>query len=117
MSVWKSTGRKGVSDAICADNSVVMRRVAPSPGPSEGEHGPITEMFESMRGELLDLLPDSGKRLGYGGKAIQSNSTGRKRLAGKIACGPGKQSGTIFSNVLLGTDIDTREGCLNKSIA
>ena len=93
------------------DDSVVMRRSAPGPGPSEEEHGLITEMFESMRGELPDLIPDLGKRLGYDGKAIQGNSTGRKRFTvnlicflhtGRIACGSGKRSGTILLNMSLG---------------
>ena len=57
-----------------------------------------------MRGELPDPLADSGKRLGYDGKAVQGNSTGRKRFTGRITCGPGKRSGTILLNVPFGTD-------------
>ena len=55
---------------------------------AEEEHGLITEMFESMRGELFDLLPDFGKHLGYDGKAIQSNSTGRKNSNKEEASDP-----------------------------
>ena len=44
----------------------------------EKRHGLISKMIESMREELMELCPDFGENLGYDGKAIGSNSTGRK---------------------------------------
>ena len=35
-------------------------------------------MIDTMREELMELLPDFGERLGYDGKAIESHCTGNK---------------------------------------
>ena len=44
----------------------------------EEDKGLISKMIDSLRGELMELLPDFGESLGYDGKAVKSNSTGRK---------------------------------------
>ena len=44
----------------------------------EQEQGLVSRMIDSLRGELMELLPDFGENLGYDGKALRSNSTGRK---------------------------------------
>ena len=44
----------------------------------EKERGLIRKMIDTMRKELMELLPDFGERLGYDGKAIESHSTGQK---------------------------------------
>lgn len=52
----------------------------------EKRQGLVSKMIDSMRGELMDLLPDFGENLGYDGKAVSSNSTGRKsRKTGKTS--------------------------------
>ena len=48
----------------------------------EQRQGLLSGMMDSLRGELMELLPDFGENLGYDGKAVKSNSTGevnRKR--------------------------------------
>ncbi len=42
----------------------------------EEEQQRISAMMESLREQLIDILPDFGKHLGYDGKAIDSHSTG-----------------------------------------
>ena len=44
----------------------------------EQRRGLVSGMIEQMRGELMELLPDFGKNLGYDGKAMESHSTGHK---------------------------------------
>ena len=44
----------------------------------EEKKGLISKMIDTMRKELMQLLPDFGERLGYDGKAIESHSTGQK---------------------------------------
>ncbi len=44
----------------------------------EQRDGLISKMMDRMGGELRESLPDFGKHLGYDGKSIESNSTGRK---------------------------------------
>ena len=44
----------------------------------EEEKGLISKMIDTMREELMELLPDFGERLGYDGKAIESHCTGNK---------------------------------------
>ncbi len=44
----------------------------------EEEKGLISKMIDALREELMELLPDFGESLGYDGKAVRSNSTGRK---------------------------------------
>lgn len=44
----------------------------------EEERGLISKMIATMRKELMELLPDFGKRPGYDGKAIESHCTGQK---------------------------------------
>ena len=44
----------------------------------EKRHGLISKMIADMRGELMEMCPDFGENLGYDGKAISSNSTGRR---------------------------------------
>ncbi len=48
----------------------------------EKRHGLVSRMIDNLRGELMELLPDFGENLGYDGKAIKSNSTGRKNCKG-----------------------------------
>ena len=39
--------------------------------------GMVTGMIVTLREQLMDVLPEFGRRLGYDGKAIESHSTGR----------------------------------------
>ena len=76
---------------------------------AEEEHGLITEMFESMREDLFNLLPDFGKRLGYDGKAIRSNSTGRKNRKTGVASDTDADWGCHET-----ASVDTRTGVVKK---
>lgn len=44
----------------------------------EKEQGLVSKMIDDMREELMRLCPDFGENLGYDGKAVSSNSTGRR---------------------------------------
>ena len=44
---------------------------------AESETGCVTGMVGTLRGRLMEVLPDFGVHLGYDGKAIESHSTGR----------------------------------------
>ena len=48
----------------------------------ERECGAVSGLVDALRKDLMDALPDYGKRLGADGKIIESHSTGRK-LKGK----------------------------------
>ncbi len=39
--------------------------------------GMVTGMIKTLREQLMDVLPEFGRHLGYDGKAIESHSTGR----------------------------------------
>ena len=53
---------------------------------AESETGCVTAMIETLRGRLMEALPDFGVRLGYDGKAIESHSTGQtNRETGKTS--------------------------------
>lgn len=43
--------------------------------------GSVTRMIEMLRGELMAVLPDFGRHLGYDGKAIGSRSGGQVNRA------------------------------------
>jgi hypothetical protein len=43
----------------------------------EKDQGLISNMVPGLREELMKVLPDFGKHLGYDGKAIESYSTGQ----------------------------------------
>jgi len=46
--------------------------------------GLVTGMIATLRGQLMEELPDFGRHLGYDGKAIDSHSTGKvKRASGE----------------------------------
>ncbi len=50
------------------------------------ETGLVSEMMETLREELKELLPDFAERKGYDGKAIDRHSAGQaKREAGKTS--------------------------------
>ena len=52
----------------------------------EKRQGLVSKMIESMREELMELCCDFGENLGYDGKALRSNSTGRRnRKEGKTS--------------------------------
>lgn len=52
----------------------------------EKERGLISKMIDTMREELMRLLPGFGERLGYDGKAMESHSTGqRSRKSGETS--------------------------------
>ena len=52
----------------------------------EKREGLISNICAGMREELMELCPDFGENLGYDGKAISSNSTGRRnRRTGKTS--------------------------------
>lgn len=46
----------------------------------EAEAGLITAMLAPLRGDLMALLPDFGRHLGYDGKALPAHATGRDTL-------------------------------------
>jgi hypothetical protein len=48
--------------------------------------GMVTEMITTLREQLMEVLPEFGRHLGYDGKAIDSHSTGRvNRLTGETS--------------------------------
>ena len=54
----------------------------------ERSHGLISKMIGSMGEQLMELLDDFGENLGYDGKAIGSNSTGRRSLKTSMTSDP-----------------------------
>lgn len=78
---------------------------------AEEEHGLITEMMGRMREDLFNLLPDFGKYLGYDGKAIRSNSTGRKNKKTGRAWDPDADWGSHET-----ISVDTRTGKTQKKV-
>ncbi len=52
----------------------------------EQQRGLVSKMIDTMRGELMELLPDFGENLGYDGKAIESHSTGWEKCHGDAQC-------------------------------
>ena len=76
---------------------------------AEEEHGLITDMMGRMREDLFNLLPDFGKYLGYDGKAIRSNSTGRKNKKTGRAWDPDADWGSHET-----ISVDTRTGKTQK---
>ena len=50
--------------------------------------GVVTGMIETLRGELMVVLPDFGRHLGYDGKAIENHSSGQVNHASGEACDP-----------------------------
>ena len=90
----QSRGRYGIkpgTGGIGAEVTVIdLPPRSPAPGSSnfsrflsnvarlEERQGLVSQMIGGMGKELMELCPDFGKNLGYDGKAIRSNSTGRK---------------------------------------
>ena len=48
----------------------------------------LSKMIDTMREGLMELLPDFGENLGYDGKAIRSNSTGRRNRVTSMTSDP-----------------------------
>ncbi len=59
----------------------------------EQQRGLISKMIDTMREELMELLPDFGENLGYDGKAVESHSTGKENRRTGETSDPGADWG------------------------
>ena len=86
----QNRGRYGIEPGTARVTVIDLPPRSPAPGSSnfsrflsnvatlERRHGLVSKMIAGMREELMELCPDFGENLGYDGKAIRSNSTGRR---------------------------------------